>query len=462
MIRVIVLASFACGWCAAQEVAPAETQPAAVSAARQILQKLIQHDYAGFVAAGDEVIRSKLTAQHTEQLWRTLEFKLGAYEREISAESTPGDPYTSVRFVLQFERGRLNTRIVLTKDNQLSGWWIDEIENTMAYDPPAYVKRDAFREEDMTVSAGKFELPAKLCLPAGDGPHSGLVLVHGSGPNDLDETVGAQKPFRDLAWGLASRGVAVLRYDKRTKVHPHAAKPDEWTLKEETTEDALAAVRLLRTRPEVADDQVFVLGHSLGGFAAPFIGQEDPELRGLILLAGSARSILDLMEEQFAYLAGLDGETTAAEQLQLMQFQRITKAIREGRLDDLPKDTALPVKYLATLHIMDTVEAAAGLSMPMLIIHGGRDYQVAMKDYELWQAGLKARDNVTFRLFEDLNHLFVQGEGPSKPDEYQQPGHVDERIIAAVADWIQQVTQKQAGIATTTAPSSANQTAPSP
>ena len=90
------------------------------------------------------------------------------------------------------------------------------------------------------------ELPGTLTVPEGDGPFPAVVLVHGSGPNDRDETLMGQKPFRDLAEGLAGKGIAVYRYDKRTYVYGARLQADRGiTLMEETVEDAAAAVRLL-------------------------------------------------------------------------------------------------------------------------------------------------------------------------------------------------------------------------
>src|SRR2546421_397489 len=81
---------------------------------------------------------------------------------------------------------------------------------------------DAIKETEVTVGKGEWVLPGTLPLPTGDGPFPAVVLVHGSGPHDRDETIGPSRPFRDLAGGLASQGIAVLRYEKRTK--EHAAK----------------------------------------------------------------------------------------------------------------------------------------------------------------------------------------------------------------------------------------------
>ena len=89
----------------------------------------------------------------------------------------------------------------------------------------------------------------------------GVVLVHGSGPNDRDETIGPNKPFRDLAWGLATRGIAVLRYEKRTKRHrlKMALLANSLTVKEETIDDAVAAVTTLHAVEEIDASRIFVL-----------------------------------------------------------------------------------------------------------------------------------------------------------------------------------------------------------
>ena len=62
-------------------------------------------------------------------------------------------------------------------------------------------------------------VPGTVAVPHGAGPWPGVVLVAGSGSLDRDETIGRNKPFKDIAWGLASRGVAVLRFDKVTYTH---------------------------------------------------------------------------------------------------------------------------------------------------------------------------------------------------------------------------------------------------
>ena len=167
-------------------------------------------------------------------------------------------------------------------------------------------------------------MPGTLTLPRGEGPFAAAVLVHGSGPQDRDETIGPNKPFRDLAWGLASQGIAVLRYEKRTHTHgrawPRCVKT--LTIKEETIDDALAAVAELRKHKEINAKHIVVIGHSLGATAAPQIGERDKSIAGLVLLAGNARPLEDLVLEQITYIKSLNGELTEKDRQELAELKQ--------------------------------------------------------------------------------------------------------------------------------------------
>src|SRR5262245_59059744 len=121
-------------------------------------------------------------------------------------------------------------------------------------------------EREVTVP-GPVPLPGTLTLPAGKGPFPALIIVNGSGAGDRDLTMGPQpplsliKPYRDLAWGLAQQGVAVLRYDKRTRVAPMWYMGKTFTVWDETVQDALAALTLLRQQPEVNAARTYLIGH---------------------------------------------------------------------------------------------------------------------------------------------------------------------------------------------------------
>ena len=248
------------------------------------------------------------------------------------------------------------------------------------------------------------ELPAKLTLPEGAGPFPAVVLVHGSGPHDMDETIGPNKPFRDIADGLAARGVASLRYTKRTRQY----KPANITLNEETIQDAVSAANLLRANPKIDAKRVYIVGHSLGGYAAPRIAQADPKLAGLILLAGNARPISELIDEQIEYLGGTPAQA-----------------------EEMKKK--FPAAYLEEL-AADPVAVAKTLTVPMLILQGERDYQVTMKDFARWRT--LAGPRVTLKSYPGLNHLFQPGEGKSTPAEYGKEVPFSAAVLDDIAAWI--------------------------
>lgn len=405
--------------------------------ARAILKLLTERKYGEFVATGDATVRAGFSAEQAAQVWAGLQLKLGPYQAEQSIKTSKLEGHDLVDIVCRFERGTCTLRVTLDAQRSMAGFFCMAVNPTLSYEPPDYVDQDSFSEERVTVSAGEFPLAGTLTLPAKKGPHPALVLVHGSGPHDEDETVGANKPFRDLAWGLASRGVAVLRYVKRTKAHPLAKKAAEWTLAAETIDDAVAAAQLLREHAAIDARRVFVAGHSLGGMAAPFIAQRDEQLAGIIIMAGNARSILDLLEEQTEYIARLDGQYNAEERAAVEKLKDAVALIRAGRVGEITEPVlGVPAAYWSHLHSLDQVGAAAKLKLPILILQGGRDYQVTPADFELWKKRIGQRQNVEMKLYNKLNHLFIAGEGKPTPEDYQQSGHVSAQVITDIAEWI--------------------------
>jgi dienelactone hydrolase len=185
-----------------------------------------------------------------------------------------------------------------------------------------------FEEKEIQIGKGIWQLPGTLSLPKGAGPFPVVILVHGSRPNDGDETIGPNKPFRDLAHGLASRGIAVLRYEKRTEQHPvvMAMSVNNITVKEETIDDAVAAVEVLASEKKIS--RIFVLGHSLGGMLLPRIGKAAPKVAGFISLAGSTRPLEDLVLEQTKYI--LDGK----DQDKLREIERQVAKVKSPKLSE--------------------------------------------------------------------------------------------------------------------------------
>ncbi len=268
------------------------------------------------------------------------------------------------------------------------------------------------------------------------------MLLGGSGPGDRDETLGRNKPFKDLAWGPASRGVAVLRFDKVTHAHPEEVpKADGFTVADEYVPHAVAAVHLLRHHPAADTGRVFVLGHSLGGTVAPRVAAAEPSIAGLVILAGGTQPLHWATVRQVRYLASLDPETAAAAQPAIDAMSRQARMVdspglsRSTPASELP--FGVPAPYWLDLRGYDPVAVAEALGKPILILQGGRDYQATVADdLAGWKAGLAHRPDVTIRVYDADNHLFFPGSGPSSPAEYEPAQHMDPAVVADIASWL--------------------------
>lgn len=300
-----------------------------------------------------------------------------------------------------------------------------------------YFDLDGFTEQEMVFGIEGWELPGTLTLPVGEGPFPAVVLVHGSGPNNRDEALGPNKLFRDLAWGLAAEGIAVLRYDKRTLVYQQDEKIAALnSLDMETVDDAVAAAAFLREQDQVDAEKVFIVGHSQGALAAPRIGERDPQLAGLIMLAGPARFFEDVIFEQVEYLSSL-GNAQAVEGLG--QIAEKIAALRAGEAASEAFFNENERLYWLSFIEYDQVAVAQNLSMPMLILQGERDYQATMEDFALWQEALSGRENVTFKSYPALNHMFSEtGEVGTLATqaEYLTQAFTAEEVIDDIAAWV--------------------------
>ncbi|HEY2431251.1 MAG TPA: alpha/beta fold hydrolase [Vicinamibacterales bacterium] len=423
--------------------APAALSDADYTAhAAAVLASIASKNYAGVEAQFDDRMKAALPPGRFGAGWDSLLMQAGALKQCGSHVRVRAiDDKHMVIQTCEFEKAKLDFQIAFDPANRISGLAFRPAAAAAApYSPPPYATPSSYGSSDVTVGSGEWALPGTLTLPNGAGPFPGIVLVHGSGANDRDETVGANRPFADLAAGLASRGIAVLRYDKRTRVYgPKMAALKSWTVKEEVVDDALAAAAVLRATPRVDPARVYVLGHSLGGMLIPRIASADPKLAGLIVMAGAARPLENALVEQTKYLAEADGTVTPDEQKQIDATSMVADRIRALT----PADAAAgqyvlnaPASYWVDLKGFDAPTAAKTLGQPFLVLQGERDYQVTMNDFARWKAALAGRSNVVFHSYPALNHLFLPGTGKSLPAEYEQPSHVDQAVVDDIAAWI--------------------------
>jgi dienelactone hydrolase len=443
MIRTMAF-SFALLFCLGGSIAAAQEEklPEQTATATALVDAFAKTDYADAGKNFDKVMQKALPADKRKNLWETLLKQVGAFKKRTGTYVEKSGKYDVVIVACQFEKTALEVRVVFNADKQVTGLFFRQPKGNYEFKPPSYARPELYREEEVVVGSGEWKLPGMLTLPKGAGPFPAAVLVHGSGPHDRDETIGPNKPFRDLAWGLASQGIAVLRYVKRTQ--EHAARmvslKDSLTIKEETIDDALAAVAELRKHKEIDAKRIFVIGHSLGALVAPQIGARDSGIAGLILLAGNARPLEDLVLEQITYIRSLKGELTDEDREALDKLKKQVARVKDPKLTSDTPAAELPLGLSATywlaLRAYNQTQTASRLTTPMLIVQGERDYQVTLDDFKEWKKALASHRNVTFRSYSKLNHLFMEGEGKAKPDEYLKAGHVARELVDDLAAWI--------------------------
>ena len=379
--------------------------------------------------------------------WDQIIGQAGAFQKIDSSNEAMSSGYHVVTVTCIFEKAKINISFAFDDAGHIGGMHIAPFQEAAPppppWNPPPYADSTKFHEVPVTVSDGQWQMPGTLSMPNGKGPFPAVVFVSGSGPNDADETIGSTKDLKDLAWGLATNGIAVFRYPKRTLQYGDKSfsDPQNFTVKEEYIDDAHAAVALLTTRPEINPKRIFLAGHSEGGFLAPRIAAGAPQIAGIIILEGSTRPIEQLVMDQLQYQAKLGGPNAAQIQAAIPVVQQQAKAIEDPGLKSGTSvkllNATVPSSYFLDLRSYDPGAVAASLKIPIYVAQGGRDYQVTTADFANWQKALADHSNATLKLYPDLDHLLLTGTGPSKPDEYLAAGqHVSPQLVTDLTAWV--------------------------
>lgn len=203
----------------------------------EILDALRKGDFALATTYFDGLVKAAVSAQRLSEIWQhVLPMKFGAFDH---ADTPRADMQAGamVETPMHFARGDLALRVARKAGGEVAGLRFAPVPAAMGALGPG--------ERRLDVPSPLGPLPGIFTTPAGPGPFPVVVLVAGLGPHDGDETIGPNKPFRDIAQGLAAAGIASLRCDKRTLTYAsQVAARDDVLIDDEVTNDALAAIKL--------------------------------------------------------------------------------------------------------------------------------------------------------------------------------------------------------------------------
>ena len=383
--------------------------------------------------------KTQVSAGTLKQIWDGIIKQYGKFKSVSEKTNQQFIKGVVVVYVTcEFENAKIVFKVVINNEKKVVGFFINPSKSV-----PASIS-DNYVEKEICIVNGEWKLPGALLLPKTKPPFPVVVLVHGSGPNDRNETIGPNMPFMDIAIGLASRGIATLRYDKRTFVYgDKMSKSENITVNDETIDDAITATEMLKNNPDIISDKIYVLGHSLGGTLIPRIALKTRNvIAGYIILAGAARPMEDLIMEQSEYLLKQNKTLTMKDkQAQQDIVKGIVNSIKNVKPEDLKSTTKIfhaPASYWLDLQGYRPAETAKKITKPILILQGGRDYQVTQKDFAIWKKELSGNTNVEFKLSPDLNHLFMQGKGECTPEEYFIKKQVFIEVIDDIANFIKE------------------------
>lgn len=292
--------------------------------------------------------------------------------------------------------------------------------------------------KDLKLTTGDYELDGVLTLPNKEGTYPIVILVHGSGPNDMNETLMGTKLFKDLANQLANQGIATYRYDKRTFTYQsQLASDSSLTTQEEVIDDVLSAIDLVGNQDNVDKDNIYIAGHSLGGYLIPKINEQTSVPKGYIMLAANARPLHELIPEQINYLVKLDKEVSSDEQSYVEEVNKQMETIKNiDKANDLEPIFGAYKAYWKDLNDYDALKIAKNIDKPVLVLQGEKDYQVTMTDYDLWKT--VGNDEWTYITYSELNHAFTQGGNPPSPDDYSTSTDLDTSVAKDIAQWIKE------------------------
>lgn len=404
--------------------------------AKLLTDEVLEGDFEGVNSYFTPDIKEIYTPEVLKEAYQTTIQPLGSFSSIDSFLSQETDEAIYIGVILEFENNGMLITYGFNKKYELTTFHFSY------YDlEPEGVVSDVFTEHEIEIGLAEEPLDGLLTLPNGIDQPPVVILVHGSGQSDMDETIGAvnNKPFRDIAHGLATKGIASIRYNKRYYQYADSI-PENMTVYEEVLEDVYDAISFAQSSEKVDPNRIYILGHSFGGMLSPKIASEKEIVAGIISLAGSPRKLEDIIYDQAVFFTSKDESTEESEKelyLEIMSAS-VERVKSLSQVDLLEPILGCTGYYWQSLNEINTIEIVTKLKIPMLFLQGSADFQVFSEvDFALWKKILQDQENATFIEYPGLNHLFMPTTGAFDTSDYDIKSKVDDQVITDIAKWIQ-------------------------
>lgn len=311
------------------------------------------------------------------------------------------------------------------------------------YAVPSYADANLYNEKNITFAADStMPINGILTVPASIAKAPLVIIVPAAGPTDMDG-IFRSKPYKDISVGLASNGIAVFRYNKRSlnygfNVMQYKLYGIKYTPELDVLFDLYAAIDKLKQDPNIDSNKIYLLGHGEGAYLAPYIASQKPIVKGIIMMGANANHPLEMMNDQNDYLIKI----LPHKKQEFDELRERSEIVLKHKVKENTPYTILPydlqASYWLWVNEYNQVKVAKKLSIPIFIMQGGRDYQVDKKNFFVWQKKLSKKKNATFKLYPKMNHIMHEGEGESTYSEYGIMRHIPFEVINDIQNWLHQ------------------------
>ncbi len=391
----------------------------------------------------DAEMKRKLDVSKIEGAWEQFIMMYGNVTSSDELRVEEIKSHFVTKRSVKLEKGKITLSVNFDSLAQVAGLFISPGE--IPYTPAEYVNAELFTELRIEYGGILVKNSGRLSIPKSKTPMPVVIIVPGSGGIDKDCSIGPNKIYKDLAWGLASKGIAAFRYDKKTHHYLNKLLEDDslgkepFTVENEYLQDLEEIISAIAARKEINPNQTYILGHSQGGYLIPMLNKKFKNIAGYISMAGTLREIPSLAIEQIEYINGsqkLASKDSGAMADLKEKMQNSTRARIHSMTSNAQVMGPYTVDYWKYLAAYHPEELALKINKPLYVLQGERDYQVKMLDFDIWKKTMQNKKQVSFKSYPTLNHLFIDGKGPSMPKEYTQAGNMSEEVVNDIVNWL--------------------------